>query len=173
MTRALSADRKSLPASVLFACNLNSIRSTMAEAILKKLHGNRIFVDSAGVRPAEEPDPFTAEVLREDGMTPPAGSPKGFDDLEETSFDLIVALTPEARDKAEELTRTSATDVEFWAIDDPLASPPAATATAASPPTENSATSSAAASKRASLAPGRQQRDALAVQSRLFQRSEL
>lgn len=123
MTRALSADRKSLPASVLFACNLNSIRSTMAEAILKKLHGNRIFVDSAGVRPAEEPDPFTAEVLREDGMTPPAGSPKGFDDLEETSFDLIVALTPEARDKAEELTRTSATDVEFWAIDDPLASP--------------------------------------------------
>ncbi|MBX3490296.1 MAG: low molecular weight phosphatase family protein [Parvibaculum sp.] len=123
MTRALSADRKSLPASVLFACNLNSIRSTMAEAILKKLHGNRIFVDSAGVRPAEEPDPFTAEVLREDGMVPPAGAPKGFDDLEETSFDLIVALTPEARDKAEDLTRTSATDVEFWAIDDPLASP--------------------------------------------------
>ncbi|PKQ07458.1 MAG: low molecular weight phosphatase family protein [Alphaproteobacteria bacterium HGW-Alphaproteobacteria-11] len=123
MTRTLSAPRKSLPASVHFACNLNSIRSTMAEAILKKLHGNRIFVDSAGVRPAEEPDPFTAEVLREDGMAPPAGAPKGFDDLEETSFDLIVALTPEARDKAEELTRTSATDVEFWAIDDPLASP--------------------------------------------------
>lgn len=123
MTRALSADRKSLPASVLFACNLNSIRSTMAEAILKKLHGSRIFVDSAGVRPAEEPDPFTAEVLREAGLAPPAGGPKGFDDLEETSFDLIVALTPEARDKAEELTRTSATDVEYWAIDDPLAAP--------------------------------------------------
>jgi len=123
MTRALSADRKSLPASVLFACNLNSIRSTMAEAILKKLHGNRIFVDSAGVRPAEEPDPFTAEVLREDGMAPPASGPKGFDDLEETSFDLIVALTPEARDEARELTRTSATEVEFWAIDDPLATP--------------------------------------------------
>ncbi|MEQ8266575.1 MAG: low molecular weight phosphatase family protein [Parvibaculum sp.] len=118
------AERKqTAPASVLFACNLNSVRSTMAEAILKKLHGNRIFVDSAGVAPAEEADPFTAEVLREDGMTPPASAPKGFDDLEETSFDLIVALTSEARDKAEELTRSSATDVEFWAIDDPLASP--------------------------------------------------
>ncbi|MDP1626557.1 low molecular weight phosphatase family protein [Parvibaculum sp.] len=118
------AERKqTAPASVLFACNLNSVRSTMAEAILKKLHGNRIFVDSAGVAPAEEADPFTAEVLREDGMAPPASAPKGFDDLEETSFDLIVALTPEARDKAEELTRSSATDVEYWAIDDPLASP--------------------------------------------------
>lgn len=120
----VKTERKTvLPGSVLFACNLNSIRSTMAEAILKKLHGSRIFVDSAGVRPAEEPDPFTAEVLREDGMTPPASGPKGFDDLEETSFDLIVALTPEVRDMAEKLTRSSATDVEFWAIGDPLASP--------------------------------------------------
>jgi len=115
--------KETMPASVLFACNLNSIRSTMAEAILKKLHGNSIFVDSAGVRPAEEADPFTAEVLREDGMAPPASGPKGFDDLEETSFDLIVALTPEARDMAEKLTRASATEVEFWAIADPLASP--------------------------------------------------
>lgn len=112
-----------LPGSVLFACNLNSIRSAMAEAILKKLHGNRIFVDSVGVRPADAPDPFTAEVLREQGLVPPASGPKGFDDLEETSFDLIVALTPEARDMAEALTRSSATEVEFWAIDDPLASP--------------------------------------------------
>ena len=123
MTRSVSADRKSLPASVLFACNLNSIRSTMAEAILKRLHGARIYVDSVGVAPAEEADPFVAEVLREEGLAPPSGSPKGFDDLEETSFDLIIALTPEARDKAGELTRTSATDVEYWAIDDPLASP--------------------------------------------------
>lgn len=118
------AERKQgVPASVLFACNLNSIRSTMAEAILKKLLGGSIYVDSAGVAPADDADPFTAEVLREEGMTPSSGGPKGFDDLEETSFDLIVALTPEARDKAEELTRSSATDVEYWAIDDPLASP--------------------------------------------------
>ncbi|ABS62146.1 protein tyrosine phosphatase [Parvibaculum lavamentivorans DS-1] len=115
--------KEPLPASVLFACNLNTIRSTMAEAILKKLQGSRIFVDSAGVAPAGEADPFTAEVLREEGMAPPASGPKGFDDLEETSFDLIVALTPEARDEAEKFTRSSATDVEFWAIDDPLASP--------------------------------------------------
>lgn len=112
-----------VPGSVLFACNLNSVRSSMAEAILKKLHGDRIYVDSAGVAPAEEPDPFTAEVLREAGFVPSTSGPKGFDDLDETSFDLIVALTPEARLRAEELTRSSATDVEFWEVADPLASP--------------------------------------------------
>ncbi|MFN4353362.1 low molecular weight phosphatase family protein [Parvibaculum sp.] len=119
-----NAERKPvLPGSVLFACNLNTVRSSMAEAILKKLHGHRIYVDSAGVAPAEEPDPFTAEVLREEGFTPSASGPKGFDDLDETSFDLIVALTPEARAKAEVLTRSSATDVEYWEVEDPLAAP--------------------------------------------------
>ena len=113
-----------VPASVLFVCNLNAIRSPIAEAILKKTHGARIFVDSVGVAPAEEPDPFAAEVLREAGIEPPARGPKDFAELDDiTSFDLIVALTPEARAKVEDLTRSSATDVEYWEIEDPLASP--------------------------------------------------
>ncbi|MEQ8949618.1 low molecular weight phosphatase family protein [Parvibaculum sp.] len=113
-----------VPASVLFVCNLNAIRSPIAEAILKKTHGARIFVDSVGVAPAEDADPFAAEVLREAGIEPPARGPKDFDELDDvTSFDLIVALTPEARAKAEELTRSSATDIEYWEIEDPLASP--------------------------------------------------
>ncbi|MEP0709059.1 MAG: low molecular weight phosphatase family protein [Parvibaculum sp.] len=113
-----------VPASVLFVCNLNAIRSPIAEAILKKTHGARIFVDSVGVAPAEDADPFAAEVLREAGIEPPARGPKDFDELDDvTSFDLIVALTPEARAKVEDLTRSSATDIEYWEIEDPLASP--------------------------------------------------
>ncbi|MDP7600533.1 MAG: low molecular weight phosphatase family protein, partial [Rhodospirillales bacterium] len=46
-----------LPATVLFACTMNSVRSAMAEGILKSLHGDRIYVDSAGVW-AGEPDGF-------------------------------------------------------------------------------------------------------------------
>ncbi|MCV5901478.1 hypothetical protein OFN63_35855, partial [Escherichia coli] len=42
-----------LPGSVLFACSHNSIRSPMAEAILRFLHGRKIYVQSVGVRPAE------------------------------------------------------------------------------------------------------------------------
>ena len=43
-----------LPGSVLFACTFNAIRSPMAEGLLKKLHGKRIF---AAVQPALVPSP--------------------------------------------------------------------------------------------------------------------
>ena len=39
-----------LPDAVLFACNRNSVRSPMAEGLLKHLLGHRVYVDSAGVR---------------------------------------------------------------------------------------------------------------------------
>ena len=125
MSPPATAGRKEcLPGSVLFVCNLNAIRSPVAEALLKKSHGRSIFVDSAGVSPAEEADPFAADVLREAGITPPAHGPKPLDEMDDvTSFDLIVALTPEARARAEELTRAAATEVEYWEIEDPLAAP--------------------------------------------------
>src|SRR5690606_6408912 len=41
------------------------------------------------------------------------------DDLEDTSFDLIISLSPEAQHKAVEMTRTMACDVEFWPTMDP------------------------------------------------------
>ena len=48
-----------LPGSVLFACDRNSIRSPMAEAIMKHLVGHRVYVDSAGVQlSGDEPDGF-------------------------------------------------------------------------------------------------------------------
>ena len=39
-----------LPRAVLFSCTLNSVRSPMAEGLLKHFLGHRIYVDSAGVR---------------------------------------------------------------------------------------------------------------------------
>ena len=44
---------------------------------------------------------------------------KTFDDLEDTSFDLIISLSPEAQHSAVEMTRTMACDVEFWPTMDP------------------------------------------------------
>jgi len=124
-TGSVKAGRsETMPASVLFVCNLNAIRSPIAEALLKKSHGASIFIDSAGVSPAEEGDPFAAEVLREAGVDLSLRAPKSIGEIDDvTSFDLIVALTPEAKEKAEALTRSSATDVEYWEIADPLASP--------------------------------------------------
>ena len=107
-----------IPASVLFACTENALRSPMAEAMLKHLHGHRIFVDSVGVR-AGDLDRFAVEVMAEIGLDITRHRPKTFDDLEDTSFDLIVSMSPEAQHGAVELTRSSAAAIEFWHIFDP------------------------------------------------------
>ncbi|HLI09973.1 MAG TPA: arsenate reductase ArsC [Alphaproteobacteria bacterium] len=107
-----------LPSSVLFACSRNVVRSPMAEAMLRHLHHRRIFVDSVGVR-AGEPDPFAIAVMEEIGMSIARHRPKSFEDLEDSSFDLIISLSPEAQHSAVELTRTMACEVEFWPTFDP------------------------------------------------------
>jgi len=107
-----------LPTAVLFACTMNSVRSPMAEAILKFLHGRRIYVDSVGVR-SKEIDGFAAAVMEEIGLDISAHNPKTFDDLEDDNFDLVVPLSPEAQHRAVEMTRVMAVDIEFWNTFDP------------------------------------------------------
>ncbi|MCA1940692.1 MAG: arsenate reductase ArsC [Caenispirillum bisanense] len=108
----------SLPGSLLFACTMNAIRSPMAEGIMKRLHGTRVFVDSVGVRKGEL-DPFVVAAMDEIGIDVSGHRPKTFDELEDTSFDVIVSLSPEAQHSAVEMTRTMACDVLFWNTFDP------------------------------------------------------
>ncbi len=111
----MSAD---LPGAVLFCCSHNAIRSPMAEGIMKYYYGHRVFVDSCGVRPTERND-FIVEVLDEIGVDISRHKAKSFDDLVDSSFDLVVSLSPEAHHKAMELTRTMAIDVVYWPTIDP------------------------------------------------------
>ncbi|MBE9552050.1 MAG: arsenate reductase ArsC [Proteobacteria bacterium] len=109
---------RDLPSAVLFACSQNSLRSPMAEAIMKHLHGRRVFVDSVGVR-AGDLDRFAAEVMEEIGISIENHRSKSFDELEDSSFDVIVTLSPEAQHSAVEMTRTMACEIEFWHTFDP------------------------------------------------------
>jgi protein-tyrosine-phosphatase len=106
------------PGSVLFCCTQNALRSPMAEAILKHLHGRQIYVDSAGVR-AGPLDEFAVAVMDELGIDITKHKAKTFDDLEDGSFDVVISLSPEAQHRAVEMTRTMATDLEFWNTFDP------------------------------------------------------
>ncbi|HET7446444.1 MAG TPA: arsenate reductase ArsC [Methyloceanibacter sp.] len=107
-----------LPGAVLFACNRNAVRSPMAAAILRHLAGGRVYVASAGVRPGEA-DPFAAAVMEELGIDLSSHKPMSLEELEDTSFDLIVTLAPEAHHKALDLVRNYAVDVEYWPTLDP------------------------------------------------------
>jgi protein-tyrosine-phosphatase len=110
-----------IPGAVLFACNFNRVRSPMAEALLKRALGDRIYVDSCGLKPdeAEGVDPFVAAVMAELGCDLSRHRPKTFDELEDDSFDLVVSLTPEAQHRAIELSRGRSVDFEYWPTFDP------------------------------------------------------
>ena len=109
-----------LPASLLFACSENSVRSPMAEALAKRLYGRSLYVDSVGVR-ASEVDGFAVSVLDELDIDVHRHHAKTFDDVDPASFDLIVTLSPEAHHSALEFTRGTATEVEYWPTPDPSA----------------------------------------------------
>jgi protein-tyrosine-phosphatase len=106
------------PSAVLFSCTWNAIRSPMAEGLLKKILGHRVYVDSVGAKKMDV-DGFAISVMDEIGIDISNHQPKNFEDLHDTSYDLIITLSPEAQHKAMELTRTMHCNVEFWNTFDP------------------------------------------------------
>ena len=97
---------------------MNSLRSPMAAAILRHLHGHGIYVESTGVR-AREVDGFAVAVMDEIGIDLSGHAAKTFEDLEDSLFDIVISLSPEAQHKAVEMTRVMGCDVEFWSTFDP------------------------------------------------------
>jgi protein-tyrosine-phosphatase len=108
-----------LPGAVLFACNFNQVRSPMAEAMTKLIYGQRFYVDSCGLKPQPEIDPFVLTVIDEVGADISRHRSKSFDDLTDGSFDLVISLTPHAQHRAVEMARGRAIDIEYWPIMDP------------------------------------------------------
>jgi protein-tyrosine-phosphatase len=106
--------------AVLIACTMNAVRSPMAAAMLRHLAGRKLYVKSAGVR-AGELDLLAVEAMEEIGLEIGRHRPRCFEELEDGSFDLVITLSPEAQHKAMELTRTAATQVEYWPTLDPTA----------------------------------------------------
>lgn len=97
---------------------MNAVRSPMAEGIMRRIHGKRIYVYSVGVRRGE-PDPFVVQVMDEIGVDLSKHKPRIFDELEDDSFDVVISLSPEAQHKAVDLTRHNACEVEYWPTFDP------------------------------------------------------
>lgn len=115
---------RALPQSVLFCCDYNTVRSPMAEGIMKKLYGADVYVQSAGVKSDMDINGFSVAVCRELGVELERHRSRSFDEMQQwgddlSSFDLIVALSPASQRKALELTRLFHLDVLYWPIMDP------------------------------------------------------
>lgn len=115
-----------LPGAVLFCCNLNRVRSPIAEGLMKLWFGQAVYADSCGLHAGTardqlppRADPFAVSVMDELGIDLSRHKPKNFDDLEDDSFDVVISLTPEAHHRAGEIARGRAIDVEYWPTLDP------------------------------------------------------
>lgn len=113
-----------LPGSILFCCDHNAVRSPLAEGIMKKIHGTRVFVQSVGVHSDLDVDGFAIAVAEEIGIDISRHRSRSFAEMEDwgediDSYDRIVALSPGAQRQALEYTRDYHVDVSYWPILDP------------------------------------------------------
>jgi protein-tyrosine-phosphatase len=90
----------------------------MAASLGRHIFGDGVFFDSAGVRQGNV-DSFAIAVMAELDIDISRHDAKTFDDLQDTSFDLLISLTPQAQHKAVEVSRTMAVDLEYWPSLDP------------------------------------------------------
>lgn len=96
----------------------------MAEGLMKKLYGQRAYIQSAGVRNDLEIDGFAVAVCAEVGIELSRHKSRSFSEMQQlgddlSGFDLIVALSPASQRQALELTRIYHLQVEYWPILDP------------------------------------------------------
>ena len=121
MTIELSNADQSLLANkgigaILFACNINAVRSAMAEAMIKVTYPGKIFADSCGVTPGH-PDGFAIAVMEEIGINMKMHQPKSFDNLDSAFYDVIISFSPEAHEAAVALTQSMDCETLYWPVD--------------------------------------------------------
>ena len=113
-----------IPHSILFCCDHNSVRSPMAEGMMKKFYGRTAYVQSAGVKGDMDVDGFAIAVCDEIGVKIADHRSRSFDEMQDWGddlggFDLIIALSPASQRQALEMTRVYHLDIEYWPIMDP------------------------------------------------------
>jgi len=108
------------PNSILFVCYLNSIRSPIAEGLMKKRFGRSLYVQSAGLASGELDDLMVA-VMAEKGIDMSDHKSRILSDLGDTNYDMVIAFTKNAAEAAKAMFEGTDTKVETWLVPDPAA----------------------------------------------------
>lgn len=105
------------PSRILVLCTHNSVRSPMAEAMLRRvLPGAQVM--SAGVEPREI-EPFVVTVMSEEGLDLSGHREQSFESLNVQDFDLVLTLSRTAHEAAKELFSGTGVAVEHWSVPEP------------------------------------------------------
>ncbi len=82
---------------ILFLCTQNSARSQMAEALMRRMYGDRFEVFSAGTKPATV-NPHAARVIQELEIDMAGHRSKSVEEFAEQEFDYVVTVCDSARE---------------------------------------------------------------------------
>lgn len=104
--------------NILFVCELNSVRSVMAEGLLSKRLQHKANVMSCGVNP-EVPNDFMIAVMKEIDIDMSGHTPRGLADVKDEDFDRIIAFTQRAKLGAEAILGAENPEIELWAVPNP------------------------------------------------------
>ncbi|MCS6998664.1 MAG: low molecular weight phosphatase family protein [Aquificaceae bacterium] len=86
---------------IAFVSTRNAVRSIVAEAVARKISRLALLspdIYSAGVEPADRVPEEVKELLKEKGYPVEKLQPKGLSSIPYESIDLLITLSPEARD---------------------------------------------------------------------------
>ncbi len=117
----LRVEKMIKPKSVVFVCNKNSVFSPIAAALVRQKLEGKIEAVNCGLE-KEELNPFAFGVCEEVGLSLILHTIKTIEDIDLKSFDLVVALSPEAAGFVRSVISGQgkpAPDIEFWHIADP------------------------------------------------------
>jgi arsenate reductase (thioredoxin) len=82
--------------TVLFICSYNSVRSQIAEALLRARCGERYTVFSAGIAPAGI-NPYAVKVMQEIGIDISSARSRSLTGFAGKNFDYVITLCDQAR----------------------------------------------------------------------------
>lgn len=103
--------------TILFICTGNSVRSQVAEGLMRNKYGELFEVFSAGVSPSSV-HPKSVETLREIGINISHHESKSVHDLPISEFDVIITLCDWARSLC--LNLKGKRQTIHWSISDPF-----------------------------------------------------
>jgi len=107
-----------MPKSVLFVCNMNQIRSPMAEFLTRDIFGSTIYAQSAGIYAGDE-DGFMQAIMEERGIDASSHEPETLEQLEDSYVDLVITLTGQAHEATVDFFKGEPVEIEFWETENP------------------------------------------------------
>jgi len=116
MTKKRKSTKKP-PESILFVCYLNSIRSPMAEGLMRKRFPQS-YVQSCGMA-AGDLDDLMVAVMREKGVDMSEHDPQTLGDVNDYPFENVIAFTEAAFDAAKAAFDGMNVEIDLWSLPDP------------------------------------------------------